>query len=252
LKDNQIIDSSTLLNLDSRLAATNLRCTTNPQQLIWLAAHQDVSEHYIIDKIETTPNESNSGKFIVKHLLTKKHFGPLEHPSISIAIGNYPHSTMQQLSRHRLQSIDCQSMRYTGDRVLKVADGELDIEDLIYLRPAGIYTSRTGNYEYTNLDRRRDLNLARVACALYAEKVKFSGIHYEHARGMLPFDFRQCWVSTFNCRALLHVLDERLKKDAQLEIQALSTQLFALLKVWTPDIAEWYEKTRYSKGVTAP
>jgi thymidylate synthase (FAD) len=236
---------------DPYFRVENLRSTLNPQQLVWLAAHQDVTEEYIIDTISNTPSESMCGKHIIKHLISRSHWGPFEHPHITFAIGNYPHSTMQQFSRHRLTSIDCQSFRYTGNRIEKVASGELDIEEVVYLRPAGVYTSRTGVYTYTEEQRTEDLLHTISLCKLYASKVA-KGIVYEHARSLLPFDVRQSWVATLNCRSLLHVLDERSKKDAQLEIQALCSSLLDVFSVWMPAVADWYYESRYTKARTAP
>jgi len=74
----------------------------------------------------------------------------------------------------------------------------------------------------------------------------------EHARGMLPFDYRQHFVVTFNMRSLMHFLDLRAKKDAQLEIQQLCELMMPHFLEWSPAIARWYQFTRLGKGRLAP
>jgi thymidylate synthase (FAD) len=74
----------------------------------------------------------------------------------------------------------------------------------------------------------------------------------EHARGLIPFDFRQHFVMSCNLRSLLHFLDLRFKKDAQLEIQKLSEMMWAHTQDWVPEISAWYEKNRLGKARLAP
>jgi thymidylate synthase (FAD) len=51
---------------------------------------------------------------------------------------------------------------------------------------------------------------------------------------------------------LLHFLDLRFKKDAQLEIQKLSEMMWAHTQEWVPEISAWYEKNRLGKARLAP
>ena len=74
----------------------------------------------------------------------------------------------------------------------------------------------------------------------------------EHARGKLPFDYRQHFVVSFSLRALLHFLDLRFKKDAQLEIQQLCNLIWPHVEDWVPAVAKWYERNRLGKARLAP
>jgi thymidylate synthase (FAD) len=78
--------------------------TPNPQQVVWAAMHQDYSEHYVVDSREQWPDEQRCGELIVKHLLSgdRGHYGPLEHPQITVNVGYFPHSMMQQVRTHRV------------------------------------------------------------------------------------------------------------------------------------------------------
>lgn len=215
--------------------------------------HQDYSEGFVFD--EAAPDEVRAGELVVKHLLAgeRGHYGPLEHPQITLAVGGFPHSVMQQARTHRVGvSFDVQSMRYTGRRVAAAADGELPLEAVFYLRPAGEYMDRQGKrYRYSPEERELDLCECAAAAYSYANKLK-KGWAEEHARGALPFDFRQNFVVSFSLRALLHFLDLRAKRDAQEEIRALCELMWPHLVDWAPAIAEWYEKTRLHRARLAP
>lgn len=79
-----------------------------------------------------------------------------------------------------------------------------------------------------------------------------AGFAEEHARGILPFDYRQHFVVSFTLRAFLHFMDLRAKLDAQQEIRELCDLMWPHLKAWTPEFAGWYEKTRLHKARLAP
>jgi thymidylate synthase (FAD) len=177
----------------------------------------------------------------------------LEHPQIILNCGYFPHSVMQQARTHRVGvSFDVQSMRYTGDRICKAANGELDLEDVFYLRPPGHYSDRKGRkYEYTSHQRYEDLHLCTIAAKRYRDLIS-AGFAEEHARGILPFDYRQHFVVSFNARSFMHFLDLRAKLDAQLEIRQLCDLMWPHLQDWAPQIAEWYQQSRLHKARLAP
>ena len=226
-----------------------------PQQVIWAAMHQDYSEGFVVDERDHFPDERKAGELIIKHLLkgNRGHFGPMEHPQIVFNVGYFPHSTMQQLRTHRVGvSFDVQSMRYSGTRVVDVADGKCAIEDVFYLRPVGNYTNRQGkNYFYSEEQRQADWDWCLAACRRYSDRMN-DGLSEEHARGLIPFDFRQHFVLSCNARSLMHLLDLRAKADAQLEIQKLCELLMGHFRDWMPEVAAWYEATRLAKARLSP
>ena len=230
-----------------------LNRTEQPQKLIWQAMHQDYSEQCVA--CEDPPCESEAGRIAVQRLLLggRGHYGPLEHPSISFSVGWFPHSVMQQARTHRVGvSFDVQSMRYTGQRVAHVDRGEINIEEVFYLRPVGEYTDRQGKrYAYTSKLRVEDVERCWNAAEAYAAKLEL-GFSEEHARGLLPFDFRQHFVVSFSLRALMHFLDLRAKADAQWEIQQLCELMLPHFQDWTPEIASWYRDNRWGKARLAP
>jgi thymidylate synthase (FAD) len=168
-------------------------------------------------------------------------------------VGWFPHSVMQQARTHRVGvSFDVQSMRYTGDRICKAANGAIDLEEVFYLRPSGDYSDRQGKkYTYTTEQRSIDLELCRAAACRYRDLLE-AGFAEEHARGILPFDYRQHFVVSFSLRAFLHFLDLRAKLDAQQEIRELCDLMWPHLQTWAPQFAEWYERSRLHKARLAP
>ncbi|NJK41353.1 MAG: FAD-dependent thymidylate synthase [Acaryochloridaceae cyanobacterium SU_2_1] len=240
--------------MDERFTVEVISQSLNPQQIIYAAMHQDYAEELVWDQRDQWPDEQNSGELVVKNLLqgNRGHYGPFEHPQIVLNFGYFPHSTMQQMRTHRNVSFDVQSFRYTGQRILEVAEGKQDLEDVFYLRPVGSYSDRQGKkYDYTAEQRQQDLDWCQQACQRYAERVG-QGLAEEHARGLIPFDVRQHWVMSANARSLMHLLDIRGKFDVQIETRIMTELMFTQFQQWMPEVASWYEKTRWRKGPLAP
>jgi thymidylate synthase (FAD) len=144
------------------------------------------------------------------------------------------------------------SYRYTSQQVIDVIEAGKDIEEVFYLRPVGNYSDRQGKkYYYSPEQRQKDLEWCLEAAKRYKDDID-GGMSEEHARGKVPFDYRQHFVVSFNMRSLLHFLDLRYKKDAQLEIQKLCELMFPHLEEWTPAIATWYKTTRMGKARLSP
>jgi thymidylate synthase (FAD) len=144
------------------------------------------------------------------------------------------------------------SFRYTGQRIINVAEGKQDVEDVFYLRPVGKYTNRQGKrYFYSEEQRTEDLKWCLDACQHYKKRIE-EGLAEEHARGIIPFDARQHFVLSCNVRSLMHLLDLRWKKDAQLEAQKLCELLFVHFEQWVPAVAQWYKENRAQKAKLSP
>ncbi|MFB6276584.1 MAG: FAD-dependent thymidylate synthase, partial [Halothece sp.] len=81
-----------------------IKATPNPQQVMWLAMHQDYSEEFVSEKRDRAPDETQAGENVIKYLLAgeRGHYGPLEHPQITLNVGFFPHSMMQQIRTHRV------------------------------------------------------------------------------------------------------------------------------------------------------
>jgi thymidylate synthase (FAD) len=247
------IKAEGLLELDKNLETVMLQCYPIPEQVIYQAAKNDYSEIPIHNRTIPRPNEC--GKWIVDELLSndKGHWGPLEHPHITFSVSGYVHSVVVQARTHRVGlSFDVQSQRYTGKRVLKVANGDLPVEDVFYVRPAGFYTNREGKkYNWTEEQRQRKLERILDDCVEYANDYN-EDICEEHIRDYLPQCIRQNFVMTANLRSILHMIDLRAKMDAQLEIQALMCQIAPHLQRWAPNVWAYYEEKRLHRAKLSP
>lgn len=240
--------------MDSRFRVEVIAQTPQPQAAIYAAMHTDYAEGFVYDEREQWPDEERAGELAVDNLLKggRGHFGPLEHPQITLNCGFFPHSTMQQARTHRHATFDVQSFRYTGKRILGVADRSTPVEDVFYLRPVGEYRDRGGKrYQYTEAVRAEDVEFARIAACHYKRRIE-QGFSEEHARGLIPFDIRQHWVVSFSMRALMHFLTIRGKADAQLEIQQLCQLMLPHFQTWSPEIYQWFMANQWQKGRLAP
>ncbi|QPN61150.1 FAD-dependent thymidylate synthase [Synechococcus sp. CBW1002] len=241
--------------MDPRFRVALIAATPEPQRCVYAAMHQDYSEGFVAADPGSWPEEAKAGEICIKRLLAgeRGHFGPLEHAQIVLNVGWFPHSVMQQARTHRVGvSFDVQSMRYTGERICRAADGAMELEEVFYLRPVGSYSDRQGKrYLYSEEQRAIDLQLCQQAAERYRDLLA-AGFAEEHARGILPFDYRQHFVVSFSLRAFLHFLDLRAKLDAQQEIRALCDLMWPHLERWAPEFADWYAKSRLHKARLAP
>lgn len=228
-----------------RVAASEL-----PQQLAYIALHNDYAEEFCPS---TGLSEDRCGEIIVDRLLKgdRGHWGPLEHACLTLAL-RADHNTLMQLRTHRLGSFDLQSMRYTGARVEKVASRQLKPEDVFYVRPPGTYRDRQGNtYRWSDADVEEAL-AAAYNSALDYKRLRDQGVSEEHARGVLPTSYYQNAIVTFNARGWLHLLEMRLKADAQWEMRALMELVEGQMQRWIPEVHDWWAGHRRTKARLAP
>lgn len=247
------IKAKDLLILDPNHRVEMIRCTPNPQQLVYMGGKNDYSELPIEDT--EIPLEPECGEWVIDQLLKNErgHWGPLEHPAITFSCSGFVHNVIVQARTHRVGvSFDVQSQRYTCKRILKVANGSLKPEEVFYVRPPGFYTNRKGKkYEWSDENYQMELGMCAASASRYADLFA-SGVSEEHARDYLPQNVRQNFVVTFSLRALLHFLDLRAKLDAQLEIQALCEAMIEPTRVWVPKIFDYYEEKRLHRARLAP
>lgn len=216
----------------------------------YLALHNDYSEDFVF---RTDLDEARCGEICVDRLLRgdRGHFGPYEHVSLTLAL-RADHNTIMQLRTHRLGSFDVQSMRYTGDRLEKVANGDLAPEDVFYVRPPGKYHDRQGDpYTWTQDDVDESLALAMSSAMDYA-RLRRQGVSEEHARGVLITSYFQNAIVTFNLRGWLHLLEMRLKADAQYEMRCLMDLVALQIQRWVPETYQWWAEHRRNKARLAP
>lgn len=226
---------------DSLLSVEVLSCTTNPQTLVWQAAHQCISSEPVSPCCSLS--ETKAGISVVEHLLAgnRGHYSPLEQPCLSLRVAYAPHSLMQQFRTHRHLSFSVQSFRYTSSQFFRYATEETAVNPEALDR---LFYFRSPLWQ--------DYELAHDACKRYKLDVEERELLPEDARGRLPFDLRQHFVVGGNLRAWWHVLDLRLKPDTQPEFQQLALQVQEVLRGWVPQLQEWYDNKRATKAILSP
>jgi thymidylate synthase (FAD) len=235
--------------------------SANAPKGIWSAQHTCVTEGFSLDDKPPT----NSADAVIRHELKRKHWSVLNYGYVALHIGGFPHDAAMQLVRHQNSHFDveeptqifpgvfplCQSMRYTGDRMIAAAKLQIPIESVFYCQPVGTYQTRTGTYEVTEYDRAQYFEAAHVSTVKYALLVE-SGKPEEYARRVLSSGYRQNFTMAGTVRAIFHALDQRTLADTQIEAQALAWMALGKLKEWQPEFFEWYEQNRASKNLLAP
>lgn len=248
---------------DPLLKVEVLASTLYPQTTAWFAMHQCYYHGMVAEEADEKRigTEKEYGERLIKHLLEggRGHYSPLEHPTITFNVGYYPHDVMQQYTRHRIGiAFSVQSFRYTSKQILRIGNTSTNterdelLEKTFYFRPVGRYNDRDGKkYDYTWCMRETDKKQIEFIVERYCDLID-KGLSEEHARAVIPYNVRQHFVMSVNARSLMHLLDMRAKKDAQLEAQQLAYQLFTRFKRWMPEIAGWYATKRYERGMLAP
>lgn len=231
--------------------AVRVGFTPCPQRLIYLALHNDYSEDFAP---ETSLIDQRCGQIAVDRLLkgNRGHWGALEHPQLSLLL-RADHNTIVQLRTHRVGcSFDVQSMRYTGERIIRVAKGEVPTEDVFYVRPAGKYHDRQGDPYAWSEDDYRDQLLTSGASATEYAMLRERGVSEEHARFSLTTNYYQNALVSGSLRFWLHLFDVRSKADAQDEIRVLMNLVADHVQAWAPEIYAWYATNRLGKALLAP
>lgn len=224
----------------------------NPQAAIWRGQHQCVIEGFAPD--DPTPDSQRCGEIVIKHQLAgdRGHFSVLNKAFVSFNCAGFPHSVIAQITRHRDSAFLVQSNRYTGQRFVDVANGKATVESVFYFRIPGVYFDRAGNkYEYTEAMRLEDIADCAKACSKYADLIAV-GMSEEHARDVISYNFRQNFSISSTLEATWHWLDQRSKKDSQLEIQILASMVMQELEAWAPELSAWYRNNRWGKARLAP
>lgn len=239
--------------MDKYFRVEKLRATPNPQQLCWLAMHQDYTGDAVVDRLDKCPSETKAGEYLVKHCLKRNHWGVIEHAQISFNCVGFPHHTVMHLRTHRVgTSFDVSSLRYCSQHILDVANNKKTPEDLFFIRQPGFYTDRNGaKYHYTEEDYQDRLVVLHGLVKEYAKSIA-KGQSEEHARELISMSIRQNFVLSLNARSLLHLLDVRSTADVQIETVTFTNLLYQCFAEWMPQIAEWYQKTRLGKNKLAP
>lgn len=195
-----------------------------------------------VEAVQETIGETSEPMYrqyaLLERLFRRGHWGPFEHPQITLAIEGVSRACMAQLTRHRHASFDVQSQRYVDfsekedpvavPRSLTDPDhatrgaGEVDVEDREMWEESFELTVNELVDRYENMVE--------------------AGVPKEDARFVLPIGTKVNMTVSMNARTLLHIEDMRKKGDAQWEIRELTELVHERFAEWMPMTAQLYEE----------
>lgn len=233
---------------------TLLEATEDPERVICTAARNDYMSGFVGDQSFEEVMASIDGETIgekketlIGHLLSHGHFGPFEHPQLTIAVKGISRSCMAQLTRHRHVSFDVQSMRYVAfDDVdpAEVRNGEMVVVPPSASDPDWIgRNQKSGAVDEETVRERERVFTESVSRSVeeYQELLDL-GMAPEDARFVLPIGTEVNLVMSMNARMLMHVADMRAAADSQWEIRELTEEVLAIAAEWCPLTFAYYDE----------
>ena len=230
-----------------------LEATDSPEEVVCRTARGDYSSDSVgpdrsfANVMAPVDGEDLQAKkeTLVDHLMRSGHYGPFEHPTATFAVEGVSRACMAQLTRHRHASFDVMSMRYVD---LSGADpherftypNSFEDEEVV---------SREGVDEVTmSAEERTEIadDVYRRCKEGYEELVD-AGVPKEDARMLLPIGTQVNLTFSMNARAVMHLLDMRMKADAQWEIRDLSERVLEHCRDWMPYTFERYAEEHPNK-----
>jgi len=219
-----------------------IQATPKPEEVITRAARNDYGEDATApyeEVVESVNGETieDKKKTLLKHLITREHYGPLEHVHASFSIKGVSRVTMAQATRHRLLSWDIQSQRYC------------DFSDADFHTPPSFedpehFTRDDGQVEISERKQKEFKETfekqSKDAISVY-NYLQGRGIPKEDARYVLPTAMKVDMVMSGNLRALLHVVNMRSKADVQHETKELAEGIANEIENWVPNTYEIIE-----------
>ncbi|MDY6819590.1 MAG: FAD-dependent thymidylate synthase [Halobacteriales archaeon] len=226
-----------------------LESTARPEELACRAARGDYSADWVgkendfatvMDSVEGDTLEEKK-ETLIDHLMRSGHWGPFEHPTATFAVRGVSRTCMAQLTRHRHASFDVMSLRYVD------LSGDDPLDERFAYPPsfeADETVSREGveEIEMTPDERVELAEEVYAACMDAYERLVDAGVPKEDARMLLPLGTKVNLTFSMNARSIMHLLDMRLKADAQWEIRELSRRVLEECKEWMPYTFERYEE----------
>ena len=226
-----------------------LEATDHPEELACRAARGDYSADWVgrdvpfEEVMEPVEGETLAEKkaTLLEHLMRSGHWGPFEHPQATFAVRGVSRACMAQITRHRHASFDVMSLRYVD-----LSDTR-SIEDRFTFPPTFTdeeVVSREGvsEIDLTADERTEIAEDVYETCMDAYRRLVDAGVPKEDARMCLPIGTKVNMTFSMNARSLMHLLDMRLKADAQWEIRELSKRVLEEAKEWMPYTFERFEE----------
>lgn len=167
---------------------------------------------------------------LLRYLMRHRHTSPFEHAQITLDI-RAPIFVARQIMRHRMQSINEVSARYTelpGD-VYRPTPDQVCEQSSDNKQGRGAPLDASTATTWLEADSQ-----ASSSCRdLYRWAID-AGVSRELARISLPVATYTRWVSTWDTHNLLHFLALRLDKHAQWEVRQYAQVIASIVADWLP------------------
>lgn len=224
-----------------------LRKTNGADDLALIAARNDYFDGDICDLTMSEIMNGGKPEDLMRHLMMRGHWGPLEHAQFTIHF-DCSRACMAQITRHRFISFDVQSMRYVNfDNARMYSPTEhWDTDDGV----AAIKTRK--GLKVVNVDEVEDVMGDAYSAALgaYRQLVEM-GVPEEDARMVLPIATKVNVVASMNLRTAFHIISMRGAGDAQSEIRELAGHIErAVAEVAPLAYKTWKENRRAIERAT--
>jgi thymidylate synthase (FAD) len=175
---------------------------------------------------------------LLERLFRRGHWGPFEHPQITLGVEGISRSCMAQLTRHRHASFDVQSQRYVDfsgkEDPIVVPKSLIDPDHA---------TRGEGSVDVEDLELRRDTYHTEMDAAVdHYETLVEAGVPKEDARFVLPIGTKVNMTVSVNARTLLHIEDMRKTGEAQWEVRELTQLIHDEFVEWMPMTTHLYEE----------
>ena len=183
---------------------------------------------------------------LIKYLAREGHTSPFEHNSITFMI-EAPLFVRDQWVRHRTQSYNCLSLRYSGLKDLsEIHPSSIQVRagEMFYIPPRNRPLVNSGSGAHPKFDKIPNEDeysivfeeslAAYVSAILAYRRMIEAGIAEEVARNVLPSATMTRFYATANLLNWNRFVTERTADNAQWEIKQIALQLDDILKTLFP------------------
>ncbi len=170
---------------------------------------------------------------LIRYMLSHGHWSPFSMANIVFRIET-SRAIGRQLLRHFSVKVQEYSQRYS----------EVDGFEQIHLRFQGDTNRQSSEIPFEDEEVSQGMDKALDAAYNAYKLALEKGVAKETARLILPECTKTVLFMNFEVRSLITFLNERLYKDAQLEIRELAKELLALFKVECPLVCQalyWFD-----------
>lgn len=193
-----------------------------------------------VDETDTVPNDEVLYKqhSLLERLFRRGHWGPFEHPQITLAVEGVSRSCMAQITRHRHATFDVQSQRYVD---FSTKDDRVAVPKS--LTDPNHATRGEGAVEVADRDAWRNW-FEQTSDDLFDEYERMvdDGVPKEDARFILPIGTKVNFTMSINARVLLHIENMRNTGASQWEVRQMTQMIHDEFSDWMPMTAQLYEE----------